>query len=123
MVFAPFFLAFGAFGGGLFVASPCAGCFAFVRGGVSVCGGARAVGFVQSVLGVCAGPALRPQSYAAVSVSVWPRRLLGRQRRWRRCGAALRRCAAAGGPRGAVRFCVSCGISRLTACARPFSTL
>ena len=51
-------------------------------------------------LGVCAGPALRPQSYAAVSVSVWPRRLLGRQRRWRRCGAALRRCAAAGeGPR------------------------
>ena len=30
MVLAPFFLALGAFGGGLFVASPCVGVFAFV---------------------------------------------------------------------------------------------
>ena len=40
MVLAPFFLAFGAFGGGLFVASPCVGVFAFVSAR-AVCGYVR----------------------------------------------------------------------------------
>ena len=56
MVLAPFFLAFGAFGGGLFVASPCVmrvvvlGREATRARRVS-CGG-------RAFLGVCAGPAL-----------------------------------------------------------------
>ena len=40
MVLAPFFLALGAFGGGLFVASPCVGVFAFVSAR-AVCGYVR----------------------------------------------------------------------------------
>ena len=98
MVLAPFFFAFGAFGGGLFVASPCV--MGVVVLGVS---GARAAGVVRrrSVLGVCA------QSCGA-AVSVLP--TAGRVGA-PAAAAALRRFAEAlrGGRRGPtpprVAFC------------------
>ena len=62
MVLAPFFLAFGAFGGGLFVASPCV--MGVVVWGVKRCGGAR-----QSVLGVCVWGQLRAAPRRGFSLS------------------------------------------------------
>ena len=147
MVLAPFFLAFGAFGGGLFVASPCVGVFAFVcrcaRGGCRaaaerfgcVCGATRraaaprfqvcprrrfgapaAVTALRRCAEALRGGQRGPAARRGGGVCVWAgasgaavcgnvrRRALGGQRRWRRCGAALRRCAAASeGPRRRAR--------------------
>ena len=52
----PFFFALGAFGGGLFVASPCAGVFVFVRAvsAAFVCVPARAV---RRCVATCGGGA------------------------------------------------------------------
>ena len=89
-------------GGGVFVCMRTASVYRPRRLCVSVRAARRCGG---RAFGVCVrGQLRRPQSCSA-AVSVWPRRgVSGRPRRWRRCGAALRRCAAAGGgPRRRVR--------------------
>ena len=109
MVLAPFFLALGAFGGGLFMASPCVGVLAFVSAR-AVCGGGRAF--------VCV-PAQRRGG-------VWQR--LRRRAFWAPAAvAALRRCAEAlrgGRPRarGAARGRFLAAAEYDCRAARPFST-
>ena len=114
MVLAPFFLAFGAFGGGLFVASPC------VMGVVVCCGVCRRERCVCVCVATCGGAPRRCATAsegplragggvcvcagangAAVCGNVRRRGVFVCQRRWRRCGASLGRCAAAGEARGA----------------------
>ena len=108
----PFFFALGALGGGLFVASPCVMGVVVTRrlSARAVCGYVRRR--AEALRDGQRGPAARRgggvcvwagASGAAVCGNV-RRRTLGGQRRWRRCGAALRRCAAASeGPRRRAR--------------------